>query len=54
MNCGTGTCTSAPIGSRTKALSVQLNKALDELNVFIPPPIQAIIAKLALSQRGTY
>jgi hypothetical protein len=27
---------------------------LDELKVFIPPPIQSIIVKLALSQRGTH
>jgi hypothetical protein len=27
---------------------------LDELKVFIPAPIQSIIVKLALPQRGTY
>jgi hypothetical protein len=37
---------------RVKALSA-LSHALDELNVFIPPPIQLIIVKLTISQRGT-
>jgi hypothetical protein len=39
-------------GARVKALAAQLSKALDELKVFIPPPIQSIIAKLAVCQRG--
>jgi hypothetical protein len=34
-------------------LSAQVSKSLDELKVFIPPPIQSIIVKLALPQRGT-
>jgi hypothetical protein len=39
---------------RVKALSDRMSRALDQLNVFIPPPVQLIIVKLAaISQRGT-
>jgi hypothetical protein len=42
----------APL-SRVKQYTAQLSTALDELKVFIPPPIQSIIVTIALSQRGT-
>jgi hypothetical protein len=50
---GARSSTSRERPART-ALSVRLSTALDELKVFIPPPIQSIIVKLAFSQRGTY
>jgi hypothetical protein len=42
-----------PFAERIKQTAQTLNDALDELKVFIPPPIQSIITKLAVSRRGT-
>jgi hypothetical protein len=54
MSTGSGTGSVASSGNaRVKALSSQLSRALDELKVFIPPPIQSIISKLAVASRGT-
>jgi hypothetical protein len=40
--------------SRLQQCTVQLSAALDDLTVFIPPPILSIIAKLAVPQRGMH
>jgi hypothetical protein len=44
--------TSRPV-SRVTALSSQLSRSLDQLNVFLPAPVQSIIVKLVVFQRGT-
>jgi hypothetical protein len=45
--------TATPPRHPVKQWAAQLSRALDDLKVFIPPPIQAIVIKLAVSQRGT-
>jgi hypothetical protein len=41
------------IRPREKALSAALRSAFDQLEVFIPPPVQSIIAMLGVRARGT-
>jgi hypothetical protein len=41
-----------PLAERIKQTAQALSDALDELKVFIPPPIQLVITKLAVRQRG--
>jgi hypothetical protein len=42
-----------PASSVGKQWTTQLSRALDDLKVFIPSPIQAIVIKLVAPRRGT-
>jgi hypothetical protein len=41
-------------GAREQALSKALGTALDELKVFIQPPIQKIVVRLTVGARGMF